>query len=422
MTAKKTKKNDLKKATRHTYEKSKGIYETLYIVIIVLTFLMFLIEFFLDLVGWNQTANQGVRLLKFSTLIAILARPFTNLVLKGTASSVFLFDTFPALKDSLGANPAFQAIFTGPPNFPAILFVLPFIFFIFATFYLGYRIPGEKSAGGQAVKFAFKIYLGKTIPFGIFWGLVGWNLGFWPWPYIIAATLLAMGTGILDLFLMIIIGGVMASLGRLSSEKPETEVPGVIAVPTQVPTKILLQAAQKASIIGEPQGSLATSAPTVPSPTPTTPKKRERNYCAFCGSKIELGARYCAGCGVYVEEGVPVETTSAFLHSGEFEEPLPYYAPVASQAVSLPTWQTRWQQKWDEASRKFKAHWAEFVAKAKAKWEVFKARVKEKYAILRGKVRKVFGLEPQDPVVPSLPNKEQVMPSISRESQIEREN
>ena len=253
----------------------------------------------------SPDARIGVAIMKFSTIFAILARPFTLLIAMGSAPGQLLGVALPGVDTAVQAKfPAitdFNALFNGYIIVPDFVFLLPFFFLVIALVYLGYKTPPDRNVIVEGVKFALNHYFGTLAAFTIFWGIAGMVYGMWDFAYVLTNLFVTWATYWVDLLLWIGLAIFLVAVGNFMAGKKlggNKEAAEYLVNSLQQPTPRAFPV-QETVYIKQPTIEVSSGQPiAAPSYVPLSVTKK---YCEFCGAKLETGAKFCASCGVNLE-------------------------------------------------------------------------------------------------------------------------
>nr|MDO8110503.1 hypothetical protein [Candidatus Sigynarchaeota archaeon] len=331
MTEPRIKEPKMKKKSKGVKDQADTIFSLCYVLLVILISIP-------TWIGVLQApdARIGVAFLKFTALFTILARPFTLLVSLGSATNDLVNIAFPGLgtllQDRYPEITDFNALYQGYIAVPDFVFLIPFIFLVFALVYLGYKTPPEKNAIVEGIKFALGHYLGGIAGFVVFWGIGGMIAGFWDLGFVLTHLFATWTTYLLDFVLWIGISIFLVAVGNFAAgRKPmnEREAAQYLVSSLQQPTPRAFAVQERVYVKAT---SSAEQAQPVETPPAVVPVVIPRRYCEFCGSKIDAGTRFCMGCGV-VLEAVPAPVPEAPVKA------VPVAAPLGATpaiAVELP--------------------------------------------------------------------------------------
>ncbi|MBD3186497.1 hypothetical protein GF325_06695 [Candidatus Bathyarchaeota archaeon] len=312
--------------------------------------------------------NVIVAFLKFTTVAVLLTRPFSMIVELGAFPSNFLYSVFPGLDVMMNAEFSditdFNAMFEGFISMPDFVFLFPFVFYLIASIYFGYKSRKDANIAVEGFKFATSNYLTGIGIYVIIWGIVGIFNGFWTFPVVIGRLFVTWVLGGIDWILMIAIAIVLGSVGKWLAGKHPPKHRGaadyLVSVlqkpsPSFVPDerkqvmsryqqKAVVQqsGSQSVSRVAQTQATVAHEQPPVtmkpdssgiPGPQPVF-----RRYCEYCGARLDAGARFCSGCGVSLENIIvpePVGQNRARKAEAESLAPSPV-PPSSTRSSSTP--------------------------------------------------------------------------------------
>ncbi len=308
-----------KQPEKRAKEHADRIFNLLYAIIV----LVFAIPVVIELAG-TFDVRWGIAFLKFTSLFTILAKPFTTLFYLENATNTLLADVFPQEFGTLVENrygiTGFDGLFNQYLAVPGILMIVPFIFLIPALLYLGYKLPPGHNPSAAGIKFALGHYLGGLAGFVVFWGIGGAIAGFWGLNHVILQLFVVWGEGWLDLVLWLIFASILPAIGSFAASKhpPTThEAAETLVSSLQQPTPRVYPASHRGVYIAThvhpavPRVQQPVEAPGYPPQATPGQSLVRRQYCEFCGSKVEAGMRFCPGCGVNIAGDEPAMAKSA---------------------------------------------------------------------------------------------------------------
>ena len=300
------KKDDKKR--KHQEKKPRDQAGTIYNLLYVLLVLLFTIPTVIDLI--SGSAHLGAAFLKFTTVFVILSRPFSMLLQQGAAPETFLNEVFIEGYPVNGSD--VNSLFNSYIPLPDIIFVIPFIFLIFALIYLGYKTPPGKNHVAETMKFILSNYLGGPAFYCVIWGIIGMiNFG-WTIGTILTMIFTVWVTGWLDLLLWIMLGIFLSSIGRFAAGRrtgEDEDSAAYLISSLQKPTPGIYEPPRIERHAAAVEQPVARTVLPVSEPAEPEIKQKypQRIYCEFCGARIKEGAKFCFGCGVSLKPTTIVE-------------------------------------------------------------------------------------------------------------------
>jgi hypothetical protein len=306
----KRKTDDPTKIAKHVRNQAGTIYKLVFSFIV----LLFALPGIISILQYGSPYDPSLAadLLKLSSLLTVLAIPFSCISYLGNAPGQMLSSVFPNYGTALVAKfpviTNFQGTFNSFAAVPDFVFVIPIFFLLLAALYLGYKTPAEKNVQAEAVKFALANYLGPLAAFVLFYGIVGMILGINDIGTMITSLFLTWARYWFDLVLWIVVSLFMATIGSFAAaRKPQgkEEAAEYLVSTLQQPTPRAFPPPQE--IVVPARARVPATSPVQPLPAQVAPVPVSRVYCEYCGARLEAGARFCGGCGVSLEGVIVAE-------------------------------------------------------------------------------------------------------------------